>query len=152
MKFQDGTYRVYRIHHGHGKPIERLVARFLIKSKQFHILEDYEDLFEDSLLNGDLTPSHIRYLEDIFNSGYFKLIHENEANEGNHSALIDDLNIGDLDPDEVFLIQREDQEPQLLELYKDKYVLDGKQIDDKEVEDIMKNVHIGLVTMEPVSK
>lgn len=147
MSFQPGSYRVYEVLHNQGKPHDQLVARFLIDENQFHILEDYSHILSDALPEGIFDAGHERLLNQLSNSGYYKIIHEDEANEGHHEGLIEDLDIGDVHPDSEYLIYKEGDEPQTMQMYGDSAILNGKKITDEELQQIMDKVRSGELEM-----
>ncbi len=147
--FKPGTYRVYEILHNQGKPHDQLVARFLIDDGAFHILEDYNHVLVDSLPEGLYDEGHEKVLTQLSQSGYFKVIHEKEANEGHHEDLIEDLDVGDVEPDAEFLIHEDPNPPQTLQMYGQIAILDGKKISDEELQHIMDKVKSGEFTMHP---
>lgn len=147
--FKPGSYRVYECLMNQGKPHDQLVARFLIDDNQFHILEDYNHVLSDALPEGLYDSGHDRLLNQLAASGYYKVIHEDEANEGNHENLIEDLDIGDVDPDQEYLIHEEGQEPQTMQMYGETAILDGRKINDEELQGIMDRVKSGEMTMHP---
>ncbi len=149
MPFQPGSYRVYEIMHNQGKPHDQLVARFLINDSQFHILEDYNDLLSDALPEGFYDASHEKLLNQLASSGYFKVIHEDEANQGHHESLIEDLDIGDINPDAEYLLYQDGEEPQTLQMYGDTAILNGRKISEDELQQIMDKVHSQELEMHP---
>ncbi len=148
--FAPGTYRVFEIMHNEGKPHDQLVARFLIDDGAFHILEDYNHVLVDSLPEGVYDEGHEKVLTQLSNSGYFKVIHEKDANEGNHESLIEDLDVGDVEPDSEFLIHEEGTAPQTLQMYGGTAILDGKKLSDEELQQLMDKVKSSEFTMHPI--
>ncbi len=147
--FSPGTYRVYQVMHNEGAPHDQLVARFLIDDGAFHILEDYNYVLTDSLPEGLYDNSHDKVLSQLASSGYFKVIHESEANEGHHEGLIDDLDIGETEADSEYLIHKEGDEPQTLQMYGETAILNGRKLSDEELQDIMDKVKSEELTMHP---
>jgi hypothetical protein len=145
--FKDGCYRIYRIHHGHGKPIDQLVARFFIKGRELNILEDYDNLLEDNMMEGPVDATHEKFLSKLQHSGYYKLIHEKEGNEGLHDHMIDDLDIGPIEPDASYLIQEGSGEPKILEMFGENGILEGKKLLPDELSELMSRIHTGKAKM-----
>ena len=150
MKFQPGSYRIYEIMHTQGTPHDQLVARFWINSEYaFHILEDYNHLLADTLPEGVFDNNHEKLLSQLSYSGYYKVIHEKEANDGHHENLIEDLDIGNVDPDAEYLIHEPGEEPKTLEMYGEHAILNGQKITDEELQQLMDKVKSEEVTMHP---
>jgi hypothetical protein len=149
MKFQPGSYRIYEVMHNQGEPHDQLIARFLIDDNAFHILEDYNHLLSDALPEGLFDDGHERMLSQLASSGYYKIIHEDEANQGHHENLIEDLDIGDVEPDSEYIIHEEGEEPQTMQMYGEIAILNGRKLTDEELQQIMDKVKSGELSMHP---
>lgn len=144
------TYRIYAVHHTSGSPHEQLVGRFMIKDNEFHILEDNDHLLQDSFPEGFMSDQHQKLLWQLEHSGYYKVVPDQEANEGFHEDLIQDLDIGQQDPDAEYIIHEEGKEPQRLEMYGSSAILDGHKLGNEELNNLMNLVHTGKVQKVPL--
>jgi len=88
-----GIYRVYKVHAGYGHPLEQLLGRFLIKNGQIFVLEDYEDILSDSIIDGQMESIYEKFFWSLTHSPYYKVVHESETNTGMHDN-IPELDIG----------------------------------------------------------
>lgn len=151
--FKDGTYRVYSVRQTNGDPAERFLARFLINNNKFNILEDYENLLSGNSPEGDLDPSHDKLIWNLLHSGYYKVIHEDEGNQGAYEPLIQEMDIGgDKQPDATYLIIdnfNEYEEPKQLEMFGETAFLDGERISDEELKQIVESANTGHIRMLP---
>ena len=151
--FKDGTYRVYSVRQTNGDPAERFLARFLINDKKFNVLEDYENLLSRNLPEGQITPSHDKLIWSLMHSGYYKVVHEDEGNQGAYEPLIQEMDTGgDQPPDATYLIMdnfNEYEEPKQLEMYGETAFLDGQKISDEELKQIVESANNGQIRMLP---
>lgn len=142
-KLENGTFRLYHITDSNSKPQDRLVGRFLIDGKQFFILEDHEGLLENSLPDGLLDNHHLNVIDKLNHSSYYKIIHENQLNQGHHDHLIEDLDIGSVEPEAEYILSGRNYAPERMEAFGDSILIDGKKIEDSEVNEIMNKVRLG---------
>lgn len=148
--FEKGTYRIHRILHTQGTPYEQHMGRFMIQDGQFHILEDYDNLMSDTLGEGLLDDTHKKFICKLTNSGYFKLIHEDEANQGLHDDLIDDLDMGPVEPDQEYIYLVPGSEPQRIEMFGENAIIDGRKLEENELRELVEAANEGLARMMPV--
>lgn len=116
------------------------MGRFLIQGKNFHILEDHDNLIQESIHDGPMDERHEKILWHLIHSGYFKVVHEDEVNEGHHDNLINELDIGPTEPDEQFILTGKEAEPQRVEIYGDVIILDGQKLEGEELNDFINKV------------
>src|SRR4051812_6172309 len=102
--FDTGSYRIYHIYHTNGKHESQLVGRFVIQNGEFHVLEDHDKLMSDSLPDGPMDYAHEKFLWSLQHSGYYRIVHEDEINEGHHQGLVEDLDIGPTEPDAEYIL------------------------------------------------
>src|SRR6266851_2331960 len=139
---KSGTYLLYELEPTEGKPEQHMVGRFMVEGDQFHILEDHNNILSDHLSDGLMTPNHQKALFNLLHSGYFRIIPEDEINEGHHEDQIEDLDIGNTEPDATYLVSGPTlDEPKVLEMYGDNCVLDGKKLSEEEIKGLMQNIH-----------
>jgi hypothetical protein len=130
-----------------GKPQERQIGRFTIKNGQFFILEDYDGILEEMLPEGPFSDLHQRALSSLFHSAYFKLVDEKKVNQGEHEDLVPDLDIGNTKPESEAMLSYPDQEPQMIEIFGDKMVMDGQVLSEEAVKKLMDDVRSGEATL-----
>ena len=148
---EPGTYRLYSIFHTMGKPEERLVGRFWINGGELHILEDHNNLLSDSLLNGKIDQKHEKVLWNLIHSGYYKVIPESGVNEGHYDDMAQDLDIGEISPDQEYIVSGATLDsPMRLEMHGENLILDGKRLSEEEVKSFMSKVHSQEYTLVPI--
>ncbi len=134
-----------------GKSDERLVGRFMIKGGQFSILEDHNGLLEDSLPEGPMDERHNKILFGLIHSGYYKIVSADHINQGHHDDLVDELSLGNTEPDQEFIVSGPTlHEPMRLEFYGENAIVDGEKLDDDKVKDLMDKIHSGVYRMVPI--
>ena len=85
----NGIYRLYRvIPEDHQKLEFRLVGVFAIVAGSCHIMEDHDGILEDMVPRGKLTGDTLRRLTYLQQSGYWRLVHENDIESGHHADLL----------------------------------------------------------------
>jgi hypothetical protein len=144
---KDGVYRVFSIKAGYGKPIERQVAKFLIKSKKFYVLEDHDNIMED-VIEGPLTEAISKKVYHLCHSPYFKVISDKQSNEGFHDDLIPEMSIGDVNPDSQYFVWNGIDAPKMLEIYGKSAILDGNKLSNEELRELFAQVQLGKFKME----
>lgn len=149
-RLENGTFRIYHIETSGSQPKDRLIGRFLIDGKQFFILEDHEDLLESALPDGMLDNNHLNTIDKLNHSPYYKIIHENQLNQGHHDHLIEDLDIGPVEPEAEYILSGRNYAPERMEAYGDSILVDGKKLEDQEVQEIMSKVRSGEFKLIPV--
>ncbi len=140
-----GVYKIYSRAGVSGIP-DRLIARISI-DKDFHILEDHQGIFDGSVPEGPMDPLHHKFLESLASSGYFRMVSEEQLNQGVHDDMIEDLDVH-VQPDHEYLLYSQDGEaPKRLHIFEDSWVLDGAQLSEEEqakyIEQI-RNKQLGL--------
>lgn len=151
--FKDGSYRIYAISHTSANPMERFVARFLINNSEFHVLEDYENLLSGNLPEGHLDEVHCKLIWKLLHSGYFKVVHEEDGNQGAYDPLIQEFDTGGHQPpDAIYTITdnlNEYEEPKTLEMFGDSAFLNGQSISDEELRQLVEAANSGAIKMVP---
>src|SRR5277367_1207167 len=137
---KSGTYRIYRIMHGNGDPQESLVGRFMVQGNNFTTLEDHDGLITNEVPDGPIGYPHQKFFNGLDNSGYFKLISEQNINQGQHKDLIGDVDWDDSQPEARYLLLAPNEEPKHMEMYGETVVLDGERLDDDAVKKIIEDV------------
>jgi hypothetical protein len=143
------TFRIYRIYHTQGQPQEMMVGRFLLDNNKFYCLEDHDGIFAD-YPEDTLDARHLKLFSSLMHSGYFKIVSENEANEGHHDNLIEELDIGGQEPDKEFYLTGQNMPPQRLCYYGNVALLDGQRLSDEELRNIVEQVNAGQMSLEPL--
>jgi hypothetical protein len=115
---ESGTYRIYRHIHTLNLPEYRLIGRFWIDGKNFHILEDHEFFLESALPDGELDQRHQAILNNLMTSGYFRIVHDEQTNQGLHDDLVQDLDLGPEEPDAEYLLSKPSCEPSRVEIFR----------------------------------
>jgi hypothetical protein len=88
MLGSNGIYRLYRRHvDDHEKTEQRLVGVFAIVNHRVHIMEDHGGIMEDMVPPGPLDESVLYRLFMLSRNPYWRLVHENDIQAGNHPDL-----------------------------------------------------------------
>lgn len=145
-----GSYRVFRIHHTQGGPLEQHIGRFLIQDGNFHILEDYDNLMSDIFPETPVDDYHKKGIWNLVNSGYYKVVHEDEANQGLHDDLIEDLDIGSVEPDAEYIYLIPGSEPQRIEMFGENAIIDGMKLSEEELRKLIEKANEGEARLVPV--
>ena len=82
---QEGIYRLYRTYPS-GE--QRLVARFIFQGTDIKALEDHDEILADLIPNGRLNNNTLRRLESMKCSPYWRLVNEQDINQGFHEDLV----------------------------------------------------------------
>lgn len=148
---KDQVFRLYHVYHNDGAPEERLVARFMIHQGQFHILEDHDHLLKESLVEGPYDSNHERLINHLANSGYYRLVNENEVNEGHHDDILPDLDIGPVEPDAEYLLSTDAHEaPERVEMYGQNVIMGGRKLTEEETNELMARVRSGEYSLTAI--
>lgn len=148
--FESGTYRIFQVIQTAGKPEERLVGRFYIKGKMFHLLEDHDHLFRDSLPDGQMDEAHQKVIWNLMHSPYFRVVTEDEINQGFHDNLVEEIDLGQNKPDAEYLLSGYASEPLHMEMYGENAILDGKRLTDEQLSGIMNKVREDRYKLVPI--
>lgn len=143
------SFRIYRIFHTQGDPESMIVGRFLLHEGKFYILEDHDGLFQD-FPEDMLDQRHVQLFNSIMHSGYYRIVSENEANEGHHDELIEELDLGDKEPDSEFYLTGQSIQPQRLQYFGNVALLDGQKLTEEELKQIIDKVNLKEYTLEPI--
>jgi hypothetical protein len=149
-KYNSGTYRVYHMTHGSGDPQEVMIGRFMISHNNFNILEDHDGLLGRELPEGAMDDHHQKCLFELDNSPYFKLIPEQQINQGLHNDLIEEVDWADTNPEARYMLIAPNEEPKRMEMYGETVVLDGEKLSDEAVKKIVGAVREGKFKLVPV--
>ena len=143
-----GSFRIYKLSFDGLGPQEHLVGRIWIDQNQMHILEDHYSLLTDQLPEGEISDTHQKVLDSFANNGYFKIIHEDDLNAGHHEDKLEELNIGNTEPDHHYVLQdvNGENEPISVEVYGEKMFCDGKEM----TEEIENSIKSGILRLVPL--
>lgn len=84
-----GIWRLYRVNQdNHEKPEQSLIGVFAILNNMLFILEDHTGLVSDTFRKGPVTDKVRMKMVQLMHSPYFRLVHEDDINDGLHSDLI----------------------------------------------------------------
>lgn len=151
MSYDNGTYSLFFVKQTNGLPEEQLVGRFLIQAGSFYILEDHSKLLQDNLPDGKMDVWHDKVLWYLAHSGYYRIVSNDEINEGYHEDMLEDLDLGDEQPEsEYCLVDLNGGEPQRMEMYGDSAILNGHRLTDEELDGIMTQVRSGTLKLLPI--
>lgn len=150
---KDGTYHVLARSWGpDGQEHNRMLSRFIIQNGNIQHIDDHTGHMAQTFPEGPMSYRTIEALDRLQTSGYYKLIHEDELYEGNHSYLLKPMDFGDIQPEEKYLLSGTDYpQPQLVEIWPDAVSLAGKTLSDQELRSIMDKVKEGVLTLTPES-
>lgn len=137
-----GIFKIYSVE-GIGVP-DRLIARIKC-DKDFSVLEDHVGLFEDILVDGLMDDLHYKILESLDYSGYFKLISEEQLNQGLIDSMVPELDLNSK-PDHEYLMSNGQNAPIRLHIFDNHWVINGKQLTPDE-----KNKYIELIRSNKIS-
>lgn len=147
---KSGTYRIYQLIHGEGDPQEVLVGRFMVKDGNFTTLEDHDGLITKELPDGPVGHPHEKFFNGIDNSGYYKLIAEQNIDQGHHADLVEDVDWDDSQPEARYILMAPNEEPKRMEMYGETVVLDGEKLSDEAVKKIIEAVRENKFRLLPV--
>jgi hypothetical protein len=147
---KSGTYRIYALIHGDGDPQEVLMGRFMVHGNNFITLEDHDGLISNELPDGPIGHLHDKFVHGLDNSGYFKLVPEQQIDQGLHDDLVDDVSWDDTNPEARYLLLGPNEEPKRMEMYGHTVVLDGEKLSDDEVKKIVEAVRENKFKLLPV--
>jgi hypothetical protein len=149
-KYKSGTYRIYHLTHGSGDPQEVMIGRFMISHNNFNVLEDHDGLLSRELPEGVMDDHHQKCLFELDNSPYFKLIPEQQINQGIHNDLIGEVDWADTNPEARYMLLAPNEEPKRMEMYGETAVLDGQKLSDEAVKKVVEAVREGKFKLVPV--
>jgi hypothetical protein len=91
----NGIYRLYRLYpHDADRVDQRLVGVFAIIGGSIHHMEDHDDLLEEMLPEGKLNDAKFYRMMQLSDSPYWRLVHENDIESGEHPDLMPEANVG----------------------------------------------------------
>src|SRR6266700_2242145 len=139
----NGTFSIYFLKPTNGVPEQNQVGRFMIQGGQFTVLEDPFHIFKHNLPDAKMDETHLKLLSHLQNSGYYKLVNDDDINEGFHEDLTPDLDLGATPrPDNEYVVSGPTlRTPMRLEVFGSNFVLDGRKLSEEEVKEFMDNVH-----------
>lgn len=146
MKKIKGIFKVYKHSHtNHFDDSDHLIGRVMFDNGMCHILEDHDGLLSDNIHEGDVTEDHGKMLENMAQSGYFKVVPEEEIAQGLHEDLIPDLNIGETQPDHEYLLLDPESEgpPARIEVHSSFWILNGRNLNAEDKEDLLRGIREG---------
>jgi hypothetical protein len=151
--YKDGAYRILGRSWNHdGKEHCRLLARIIIQNGNIQHIEDHVAHMEDTLPEGPMNYRTLETLQRLESSGYYKLVSENDMDEGLHPEMLQPMDFGDIFPEEKYTITGIDfPQGQLVEVWHDAVTLAGKTLSDQELKSIMDKVKDGTYTLTPES-
>jgi hypothetical protein len=147
----EGIYRIYKLRHADdGSVGRRMWMRVFIHDGQVQHLEDHDNA-QRFLPEGPMTPHLSRRLEQLQHSPYFEVIHERDLGEGMHAEHVAPLELGEITPDHKFVMTGPSlPNPQILELWGEAVVLDGRRLDENEAHQLLSEVGAGRLSLTPV--
>ena len=148
MALTPGSFRIYKVDFDGLGFQEHLIGRVWIDQGQMHILEDHYSLLSDQLPEGPISDIHQKVLDSIINNGYFKIIHEDDLNSGLHEDKLEELKLGDTDPDHTYVLQdvNGEEEPQYVEVYGERIFVEGREI----TEEVTNAIKSGTMKLYPL--
>lgn len=92
---QDGIYRLYRNYpQGVDHVDQRLIAVLAVMNGQIHHLEDHDHILDELLPEGKLDDTKFYRMMQLQESPYWRLVHENDIERGEHPDLLPEADAG----------------------------------------------------------
>lgn len=151
MNIPDGIYRIYKVRFDERGEKHRLIAaRLHFENGQVEHLENHHDL--DTLFpEGPVTPAMVRTFMRFKTNPYTEVIHEADIHEGHHDSEVQELDIGTAEPEHRFTLTGPSiPHPQIVEMWDDVVVLDGRELDDSEAHQLLGEVKAGRLHLVPM--
>lgn len=143
-----GIYKIYSRIGVSGIP-DRLIARIHIDS-DFNILEDHLGIFDGALPEGSMDDIHHKFIESLAASGYFRVVSEDQLNQGIHDDMIEELDVH-VQPDHEYLLYGQDGEaPKRLHIFDDSWVVDGAQLSEEEQQKYIEQIRSKQLGLHPL--
>lgn len=149
----DGVYRliVHRFDDA-GARHDRLAGRFVIENGMLTILDDYMGKLHQLFPVGLVTARTKQRIASVDRSGYMQLVREDHVNEGEHPEHVNELDLGELQPEATFMLVGEGiPAPQLVEVWSNAVMVAGKRLSDLEARDLMDKVEAGKLILTPTA-
>lgn len=130
---------------------ERMVGRFMVHQGILLHLEDHSGALHELFPSGLITHRTQVRMDTIARSGHYRLLHEDDINQGVHPQHVQALDLGRTEPDSTFTLNGQGMPvPQIVEVWGDVVEVAGKRLSDDELHQIMSSVRDGTLILSPV--
>lgn len=148
----DGIYKIYQLRHDEtDETHRRLVSRLLVHGGQIVHLEAHHNAIDEMFPEGPVTDVAERRFLQLQHSGYYEVVNEADVAAGHHESEVEPLDLGHLEADHKFILTGEGlPHPQLIEMWDDAVVVDGRRLDDTEAHHLLQEVASGRLSMTPL--
>jgi hypothetical protein len=144
----DGVYRIYAITDGAQR---RLMGRLAVTDGYLHQLEDHFGTLGQLFPDGPVSNQALHRLDVMRHHPYYQVVQEDHINEGHHPADVPDLEIGPTEPEGTFTLAGEGMAtPQIVEVWGEAIVMNGRRLSESDVHQIMSKVREGSLHLTPV--
>lgn len=145
-----GIFKIYKhSHSNHHDDHDKLIGRVMFDKRECHFLEDHDGFLSSNIHEGPVSEEHGRFMENLAHSGYFKVVPEEEIQQGLHDELIPDLDIGEIQPDHEYLLidPTQDGPPKRVEIHNSFWIVEGKNLSPEEKNDLLNSIREGKVQL-----
>ena len=148
---RDGTYQLFALSWGHdGAEHSRLLSRFDINKGCIQHIEDHMGHADQLLPEGPIDYRTLGRLEQLKQSGYYKLVHEDDISACHHPELVQPMDFGEITPEKKFILTGVDYPAgQLVEVWGEAVTLAGRTLSEQELRELMDKVKDGSATLTP---
>ena len=148
---RDGVYKIMAHRHGAAphQQASRLAARFLIDNGSLHVLEDHFGHHDAALPEGTLDGKRMKQLVSLLQSGYYQLVHEDDAAAGEHPEHAEDLDVSaGIQGAPAFKVKGGDLAGKTIRVLGDTVLVDNARLPDAQASELLSQVESGDVQLE----
>ena len=146
---RQGIYKIFGLEHAQDQlSKKRYYGRVAVVNGHTHVLEDTKDDFLSMAFpDGIIDSKKARRWDSMLQDPYVMV-----TTEGLIDQDAEDMEQPSLNPEEVFDVVDQNHTKQTLEAYGENLFLDGKRLDQKQVEEFSRRVRIGELHLLPRSQ
>lgn len=151
LKNLKGIYKIYFHKILQYGDESHLIGRIMFENGQCHILEDHNGLLSEHLSDGPISEDHLKFMDKLMHSAYYKVVSEADINSGRHADLLPELDLGPVDADhEYLLVTQTGEKPERVEIFGSNWVVDGKNLSSEEKQQLFQVIRAGQAKLYPL--
>lgn len=150
---EDNVYRIYALSYPGEEVNRKLIGRLAVHGGVIHHLEDHHGVLHHIVPSGVSSERALTNLEKLKDNPYYEVLSESDVDEGKHPHEIEELDVGEVEPEAMFTLAGEGiPEPVLVEIYADAILMGGKKLNEKEAHELMQKINEGKYILTPIEK